>query len=525
GGVAAGGGAGGAAAGAAGMGGAGLVGGLLATKAGVVALVVAGSSMAAGIGMLATMSADRRASGPESGLAFLPKRAARPVSDSAGSAGAGAVSRDGVSTSLDYFNKANKGDVPQPDEGRDAVEESDSPAATDSGVEAPDHRSAPASSSSRKRAAAKKPKMVKSKGFAGQSSGSSLRMASQSGLSGGIGGGFQETYQRPGPTSAMNNTRSKMASRRSRSSPLRNKSLASAQLRAHSGRLKRNLASGNVSSQASGAVMDGGGGIGQIGAAPAGIEGGGTGVDGGGVQSDAVNPNTMQNTRVTEAPPPPDPNKDAENKTPYQNLMYAAMGMIALAGIALMAASMLSKKAKTNPALLPWAKILAGVAMAAAVAAAAIGVMLMTKYGQKMQGIMFSAIGAIIAFQAGMVLLDDSASDEAKKGTDAELLKGGDEMKAKMDPSYENADEFFGKEPDATKMNFPDDAAGQMNADSSYYNTPDGRYYEIPKDQSVHQVNIEEGSMARVNEPISVNQAPSDIPEAKDIKWSQETKK
>ncbi|MEK9144401.1 MAG: hypothetical protein AAB339_02185, partial [Elusimicrobiota bacterium] len=99
---------------------------------------------------------------------------------------------------------------------------------------------------------------------------------------------------------------------------------------------------------------------------------------------------------------------------------YMAIGALAVGMIALMLATHFANKAKATPppasaGLWTAAQVLAGVAAAAGAAAAVIGLTIMTKYKQQMQGIMFMASGGILSFQAGKALMDSFSDKEAQE--------------------------------------------------------------------------------------------------------------
>lgn len=396
----------------------GFGGGLLASKAGMMALVLAGSTVAAGIGMFTSSGprAVKRIQGNMSGLGFLPK--AEPEGG-AGSVSAGAdapAAKGGASQSLDYFAKGNP---PAVETAADqAVSDAASSPSSDSSAEA---SQAPAQES---RAATHfnsappmpKPQLVRSQ--------SSLNGAS----GGGGGGGFSQVAQAPHPglagsisgkssggamRSMSSNTRMGMsgvgggrASGRSAAQQLANTRRAVA----------GNLRSGQVSSAGSGTTYDGG-------LSPTGNVGPAAGKAGAGLSqgSGGEGLNTARSTSkdLKEISPPP-PTTEKENQTPYQKQIYMAIGALAVGMIALMLATHFANKAKTTPppanaGLWTAAQALAGVATAAGAAAAMIGLTIMTKYKQQMQGIMFMASGGILSFQAAKALMDSFSDKEAQE--------------------------------------------------------------------------------------------------------------
>jgi hypothetical protein len=138
----------------------------------------------------------------------------------------------------------------------------------------------------------------------------------------------------------------------------------------------------------------------------------GAGIGGSGLSSGnqlRTNDPSLNTNEVT----PPNPNSGAasSSNTPtptdvspwkkYTNMaLYAMLG----ASVLLVISNMLAKKAKTAgpgaPALYMYAMIAAGLAMAAAAMVIFAGLMLMSKYGQKWTGIMYMMAGAMLMYKA-----------------------------------------------------------------------------------------------------------------------------
>lgn len=424
-------------------GGAAFAGGIFASKAGIVALALVGSSVAAGIGILATkpesttgLRAGRQ--GQAQSMFDLAEKRGESMAGLEGSGEEqGAASPNGASNSLDFLQQANRPGTPKDPASGDKV--SDAAAAApgaekDSGVQAPDHGSAGPGAPAHK--PVERPAMVKGEGLAGRSGGSSsLQLSAQAGLSDGIGGGFQQMYRPPSRQTAGMEGSVRATAQASHRSALAKGGLASKQA-ADTMRMT-NLAKGSRSAASAarygGATYDGTGGSGnQIGgtAAPPGSAGAGTGEKAG---DGVVNPNTAENLR--QVPEPPSAKERSEDKTPYQHLVTRAMIGMAVAGLALFAACAASKKSKelaaanNHPAaasMATLAKALAGIATVAAVLVAATGIQMTQKpNGQMGQGMMFALIGGILAFQAGMVLINDEAGKEAEAKTKASAEEFG----------------------------------------------------------------------------------------------------
>lgn len=434
-------------------GGAASLAAVLSSKAGLVALILAGSGVAAGVGILAGVDrtgapAARRGVFASAGEEKLDGSMAQMAQEQGGQAAA--ASAGGASTSLDYVSQANKSPEPAASAGDGQVSDAagaapSASAPRDSGVQPPDHGAAAGAAGAAATAArAERPKLVKGDGSAAKSGGaggSGLQLAAQAGLSSGISGEFGQTFRQPQRTASSSNgseSRSLAAARRSALSA--RSGLASRQAvdtnRVTSGAKKSSMAEGAARY---GATYDGSGGApaGQLGgtSAPS-IGGAGSGEKG---ADGVVNPSTVQNMR--ETPPPPElKNGQTEDKTPYKGLVTGAMIAMAVGGVALFAASACKKHADklgvATPAAAPWlaaAKALAVVAMIAAGAAAVCGIMMAMKpYEQTMQGLMFAGIGAVIAFQAGMVLVDANASEKSDAGVKGKAVEGGKEMETKM---------------------------------------------------------------------------------------------
>ncbi|MFA6091637.1 MAG: hypothetical protein WCU88_04040 [Elusimicrobiota bacterium] len=404
--------------------GAGVGSGLWATKAGVVAMVLAGTTLAAGIGILSTSNPAVRRTAFGSGSVFSSAKGQDGAS-SDGLQGAGLqASKDGASTSLEYFSKAN----PAPsDAGAQEAGASDqnpadaSAAGADAGADSA-HDAAAGSAGSA--APAAKPQMVKSQGLGGQSSGGAgPRLEAQAGMAKGVGGDFQSTYKgavKGAGSSAANRTRMGASRMSSIRSPGGN---AARQLRDTSKVVKGNLRSPQMSSPGSGLTYDGGAAqVGAAGGLAAGPAAGGTGIDGAGVSNGNPNANSVQQTK--EVQPPTPKAGETEEKTPYKNLIYAAIGALLVSMLLLFWASKIGDAAKiavgpAQLALLAKAKMVSMLAAAAAAFAALMGIMLITQYDQMMQGMMFTMAGGIITAKAAMAAFDSTASERAKADIDA----------------------------------------------------------------------------------------------------------
>ena len=145
----------------------------------------------------------------------------------------------------------------------------------------------------------------------------------------------------------------------------------------------------------------------------------GTGLGGTGLAGSASG---SLDTKIIDPPPEPEDIKKGEDKTPYQGMLYAAMGALGLGTILLMAAGKMISSGRSNPtpagaAMVSQGKALAMAAMGAGGAAAGMGAMIAGEHGQMTQAMPFITGGGILAMQAGMVLAKaDAAGEEASSG-------------------------------------------------------------------------------------------------------------
>lgn len=131
-----------------------------------------------------------------------------------------------------------------------------------------------------------------------------------------------------------------------------------------------------------------------------------------------------------EVPQPAAPT-EVKNSTPYQGLMYTAIGSLAIAMLLMVLAGQKKDAAKAlvgpaKAAMLSAAAMLHFLAAAAAGLAAVLGGFLMKSYGQTMQGMIFIGSGGLLAafnIKAALDLQKGAAEAEKAKG---EALQGID---------------------------------------------------------------------------------------------------
>jgi hypothetical protein len=238
------------------------------------------------------------------------------------------------------------------------------------------------------------------------------------GFGGGVGSGFQDIYKANGPSQAFDGAAQKRprfgANRKTVALNSGSRAMDQAKF---AGRMSRGAARMGRTSGASHTAalpFDG------VNAAPKSLgKAEGTGLGGTGLAGSA---NSALGTKVIDPPPPPEDIDKTEDKTPYQGMLYAAMGALALGTLLLMAAGKMISQGRNTPGpqsagMISQGKALAMAAMGAGGAAAGMGAMIAGEHGQITQGMPFITGGGILAVQAGMVLAKaDSAGEDAQSG-------------------------------------------------------------------------------------------------------------
>lgn len=431
-----GGGASGASGGVGGLGGAAAGGGLLATKAGLIGLVLAGTTVAGGIGMVGWTAfgpgQGDRADNPSLQLfASKPKEAASPFGAVA------PVASDGASASLSYLAKANAGpsgsaagDAPVTDQSAATAAEGDATAASAQGATPHMGESVGTSAPAPKvglKDVRKMGELSKSFGGGGGSGGASAsaaRLNADSGATasnaaskGALGAGFGQRSAGQSIGRGLSRARGGTATRQAMNA------------------LGQNRAA--YSSQAGGRQYDGGSASGGTTGVDAGLPGaGGPGLSSGGQQPTST-PNSAAQKSEFEAPPTP----ASKNVTPWQKALNTAMMLLGGAALLLFAAQMVAKKASSatpfSEGLRTVAIALAAIAGIMALAAVAIGAMIGGgKYGQPLQGGLITVAGVLMAGTAAYAAYDLSGKTAhvtkvwAKEMPTFMMLAGGGAMVA-----------------------------------------------------------------------------------------------
>lgn len=411
---------------------AGGLGGIFATKAGVVGLVLGGATIAAGVGVVYNFI------GPSSKGVYSPELFQNTYyEEEATKAGLErSQSRDAsaaASSTLDMFREQARKDgigglAGEAGEGEGAKAASEDPTPADGAAPAASADAASAGAPG----AGGGPRLQAQSGFgskggAGGGSGTSIpRMQGGAGLSGGIGAQFQPVYRAPaqantGRSSGMLASNGAKISRGAKATvPNFNKKGAFGQAKYASGMSKKAANSyGAQSSMLATEAMQGeSNGSGGVGGAGTGAGLGGAGVSNG-QNLKASDPSLSSNESSV-----PEPSKP-EDVDPWQKYEDMAMNSMLWAGGLIILTKLLSgiaKKLVSTPAFAA-AQYFFYAACAAAAAAifyalkvAYAGLMMFSKYGQKMMGGIYILTGVMLAYQAYEALM--AAYDNAGKVSD-----------------------------------------------------------------------------------------------------------
>jgi hypothetical protein len=386
---------------------------LLATKTGVIAVALAASATAGGVGLLVHSEGYTQMRGGSA--VFASKSGALPNLPDGAHPEAYSGEEGGVSKSLDQFNEANQGAIATVGDDTELVEEADEASeSVDSGVGVPDNNialSGGASGAGAKRAQLKRTSSgfnpSSSKGGSGASFKAGQRNKSAAGrkLSAGASSGMRGSV------------RSKATSRRPTGARGGSK-VASRQAVTTRGVTRGSLRGPNLSSQNSGATYDGGRGAQGTAGAGAGLPtAGGVGAAPEGI-SRKPNASTVQN--LNSSTPAPRKVKKAKNKTPYQDLAKIAMLMMAIGALALFIANFAKEQGDSaatpqeQASYYEWAQIFGGIAMFAGGIAALIGLFILGQKGQMMQGLIYTVGGGIIAVAGAFIMTDNDKAKNAE---------------------------------------------------------------------------------------------------------------
>lgn len=382
----------------AGAGGTGLMGGLLATKAGIIGLVLIGTTVAGGLGVVGY-----KAFGPgsdQAGGGYSSLFEARPPSAESSSSGS-AASADGTSQSLDMMVKANSGasgeqagsapDAAKTEQMSDAAGANGAASASAATPKAAANNNAPAMGAAAKLAGAKKfgelAKIGSTGGGSGGGSGAS---------SGGAGTGLLASAKTGGLGGFAGGPRAAGGSNRGIGN-IRKAGSALKQL----GNVRADQRRAGSSAQA-GRTYDAGsdstGGE---------IAGENTGAAGPGAGAAAVKdkgPSANSSGAGDERFPPPPDDVEGENVTPWQAAINTAILLVAGAAALLFLAGKVAK-AVVPPASMAVAYTLAALAGLMGLAVIALGSMIGGgEFGQPLQGGLLTLAGAFITATAAVAI-------------------------------------------------------------------------------------------------------------------------
>jgi hypothetical protein len=407
-----------------GMGSAGGLGGLFATKAGIVGMVLGGATIAAGVGVVYNFV------GPASKPVYSPDLFQNSYyEEEASKAGSErALSRDSsaaASSTLDMFREQAKKDgmgLPGDSAGAGAdADASADPASVDSSADASSE--APSADSAAGGGAGGVPKLQASSGFGGKAgagggSGTSIpRMQGGAGLAGGIGAKFQPVYRAPaqantGRSSGMTaSAAARVKNSPKYSVPNTNRKGAYGQAKFARSIGSKAAFSADAAGARTGATEAFAGETGNSGdvATP----GTGAGLGGAGIADGAAlkGNDPSLNTNESTVPEPSAP----EDVDPWQEYEDMATNSMMYAGGLILLTMVLSKiaKALANTA---WGVAAAMYVFYAACAAAAAaifyalkvvyaGYKMYSQYDQKMMGGIYIATGLLLAYQAYSALM------------------------------------------------------------------------------------------------------------------------
>ncbi|MFH1723187.1 MAG: hypothetical protein ABII00_01055 [Elusimicrobiota bacterium] len=310
-----------------------------ASKAGIVALTLAATTVAAGMTLWWGGS---QPSAPMTGSGL--GRTVFPKNDAAGN-GAAALGKQTLApdaSSLDYLKEANPG------EARDAVEDKgDAQEDNKEWAEVLEKVEAKAEAKTARAPAGPRPKLVPGQPFSarGATGGMQVALKPVPGLTDKVGNGFQEIYHQP-KADAFDKAQYRARQGAKRRRPLVAGGKSAMEQARFANRMSRQgarMGQADSAATAASTPFDGGNaGSESLGAtSPGGAHTQGAGITSG--------PSGVLDQKSIEEPPPPEEVQEAENKTPYQNLIYAGMGALAIGALLLMIAGQLVSKARSTP--------------------------------------------------------------------------------------------------------------------------------------------------------------------------------
>ncbi|MDA8132034.1 MAG: hypothetical protein M0011_11075 [Elusimicrobia bacterium] len=426
-----------------GLGSAGGLGGLFATKAGIVGMVLGGATLAAGVGVVYNFI------GPSSKPVYNPDLFQNSYyEEEASKAGEQrAMSRDAsaaASSTLDMFREQAKkdglslGSEGGGSSGGSSDGSAPQDASADASAAAPDAAGAAGGADGGVGAAgAGGPKLQKHAGFGGGSGGGSgtsiPRMQTGGGLSGGIGAKFQPVYRPPvqangGNLSGMTASAARLKNAPKYSVPNVNRKGAYGQAKFANKMGSKAAFSADAAGARTSAETAFSGET--SGSGDVGTPGTGAGLGGAGVTDGAALKGNDPSLNSNESTPPKVPeHKDVD---PWQEYEDMAMDSMMWAAGLILITKLLGKLAKTVPFVYYLAVATALAAIFYALKVVYAGYKMMTEFGQKMMGGIYMAVGLMLVYQAWEALcgLEQGASDADTKSLNGEKYNADNPAKA-----------------------------------------------------------------------------------------------
>ncbi|HAH07582.1 MAG TPA: hypothetical protein DCM05_13860 [Elusimicrobia bacterium] len=377
------------------------LGALLASRSGILGLILTGTTLAVAVSLFVGDLDGYRARSYSSGSVFFVESSTRDSLPNGIEPGPAAR----AGSSLDYLTQANP--LPVPERPGEPDVENDSPAPAPLVPE----ETAPASEPdiapvAPEAAAAPRPRFVAAAPLAGSSSAGFFKSVEP--IGGKVGAGFQDIYKpsqtRLGPIKAFSAARPHYgAVRRIGTAPVGRNALGQAKAASRLSRAATAMPAGASAAATAAKAFDGSRAISSAGVPAAGAPA----PAGSGVSSS----NVSDSKGIEPPAPPPETAKDSKNETPYQNMIYAGIAALGLGFILLVIASQLLKKGDFAAA-----KLAAMGAAGCGGAAAGVGGVLAASWGQMTQGLPFIMGGVVLAAQAVKVMMEaDKAAEEAKE--------------------------------------------------------------------------------------------------------------
>jgi hypothetical protein len=410
-------------------------GGLFATKAGMLGVILGGATIAAGIGVIYNFVGSSSQPAYQSSV-FQDSAYKGMVNAAAKERQAGTASpSQASSSSIEMFQEQAKKDAAvQGIDGSDDAAKQQAAAGDAKTAAAAADASAPAADSASGGAnslAAHAGAMLQKKdGISGSASGSKL--STGGGMFGGIGQNFQQMSK-----SASSAMKSGVGASVSGSGASGVKRASKAYAQAKSVNVALNSSAGSdLSAAKAGMVSAYEGGNSGSGSDLSGVATGGSGLGASGddPSASALKPNSSLNSNSVV---PEVSSSDESDSTPWDKLskdcMYAMLAAIALIAIA----SMMVKS--SNPTMVMIGKALAWAAVAAAAVCSALGIALMVKYKQYWTGGMYTALGAYLAYAAYKVAT--TSGSQVKAGTNNIVTNAGNTTQTAVNTSNDNIEQ------------------------------------------------------------------------------------